>query len=48
MLSLLQIVTITKCNAQAAGFFDGVTFGVVLTIGGLYLAIRRNYSKKDK
>jgi hypothetical protein len=44
---ILQTVTITTCNAKAAGFFDGVTFGVCITIGGLLFAVRRNFTKKD-
>ena len=40
-------LTVTQCNAQAAGFWDGVTFTTVLLISLTAYAVRRNYKKKD-
>lgn len=41
-------LTVTQCNAHAAGFWDGVTFATVLLISLTVYAVRRNYQKKDK
>lgn len=40
-------LTVTQCNASAAGFFDGVTFGVVFSVLLAVYAVRKNYKKKD-
>ena len=40
-------LTVTTCNADAAGFLDGVTFGVVVVILLIAYLTRKNFQKKD-
>lgn len=40
-------LTVTQCNASAAGFWDGVTFTTILLVSLTAYAVRRNYQKKD-